>query len=117
MYRTEYIYRCGHLVKHRRKLAWHEHKGVAFYDRERMRQPLLPIVHPHSFEDWATPLPSWIDPNWQAPDVCPEQTDDFDGPPIAETADYTLESCRVETEGDYRWELTFADGARFKFKS
>jgi hypothetical protein len=44
--------------KVRRKLAWHEHKGLAYYDRERMRQPLQPIVHPKGFEGYAAP-PSW----------------------------------------------------------
>ena len=55
--------------KVRRKLAWNEHRGVAYYDRERMKRTLAPIVHPRDFEGWSTPLLSWIAPIWSAPDA------------------------------------------------
>jgi hypothetical protein len=126
--------------KVRRKEAWHEHKGVAYYDRDRMRKPLLPIAHPASFEGWSTPLSPWIDRNWQSPDYSSvpradaSPADDLDDLPIAQSADYRLERCHVETvceRGEcghgkwvtvrrpvtYRWELTFADGAQFRFVS
>ncbi|MCI0351202.1 MAG: hypothetical protein L0Z53_17400 [Acidobacteriales bacterium] len=121
--------------KPRRKLGPFEHKGISHYDRERMRQPLAPIVHPRDFQGWSTPLPSWIAADWNAPDESTVQrVDDLDDPPIAQTADYTLDRCHVETvyergewrQGEwvtwcqpvsYRWELTFSDGAVFRFVS
>jgi hypothetical protein len=110
------------LKKPRRKLAWHQHKGVAYYDRQRMRGPLTPIVHPRDFTGWSTPLPSWIDPSWTAPDEAAQPVSTLDDPPIAETADYILERCHVVTgcQGKrvcYQWELTFAGGSRFRFVS
>jgi hypothetical protein len=133
-------------TKVRRKLAWHEHKGLAFYDQERMRQPLQPIVHPGSFEGYSAP-PSWaeIPDSWGDWETLPAGyfhngnsaadgtiLDDLDAPPIAQTADYTLERCHVETVCQRRewrcgewitlrqhvihcWELTFTDGAVFRF--
>jgi hypothetical protein len=134
--------------KVRRKLAWHEHKGVAFYDRERMRQPLQPIVHPGSFDGYSAP-PSWaeIPGSWGEWATVPAgyfhngdsvadgaTLDALDDPPTTQTADYTLERCHVDTtyqrrewrNGEwttirqpamYRWELTFTDGAVFRFVS
>lgn len=108
--------------KPRRKLAWHEHKGVAYYDRERMRQSLLRIIHPCDFDGWSTPLPSWIAADWAAPEESCQRVSSLDDSPLAQTADYTLDRCHVETvcKGEqvlYRWELTFADGSRFRFVS
>jgi hypothetical protein len=127
-------------IKVRRKLAWHEHKGVAYYDRERMRQPLTPIVHPRDFEGWSMPLPSWIDSSWDAsvepgtPCSDTANVNEPGDPPIAQSRDYTLERCHVKTISQcqelchgkwltkrrpvlYRWELTFTDGATFRFVS
>lgn len=106
----------------RRKLGPYEHKGVAYYDRERMRQPLPLIVHPRDFTGWSTPLPSWVDPSWTAPDKAAQPATTLDDPPIAETTDYTLDRCHVVTSCNgnrvvYPWELTFADGSRFRFVS
>ena len=108
--------------KPRRKLGLYEHKGVAYYDRKRIRQPLPLIVHPCDFTGWSTPLPSWIDPSWTAPDEGAQPVTTLDDPPIAETADYTLYRCHVVTGCNgrrvfYPWELTFADGSRFRFVS
>ena len=133
---TEHVYRNGYMVKRHRKLAWHEHKGVAYYDRERMRRPLAPHAHLRDFQGWFTPLPSWIDANWNAPDesVNPMPADDSDALAIVETAEFRLERCHLETvcerherqRGEwikvrrpvtYRWQLTFADGAVFRFVS
>ena len=138
--------------KVRRKLTQFEHRGLAYYDRERMRKPLAPLVHPPcGFDAYSAP-PTWaeIPDSWgdwqsvpsgyfhngnQSADGAP--FDDLDSPPIAQTADYTLERCHVETlcayyragwwrvgEPDwsyrhamYRWELTFADGVVFQFAS
>jgi hypothetical protein len=134
--------------KVRRKLAWNEHRGVAYYDRERMKRPLSPIVHPGSFDGYSAP-PSWaeIPKSWGKWETMPAgyfhngnsaadgaTLDDLDAPPIAQTADYTLERCHVETvcrrgewqNGEwatirqptmYLWELTFVDGATFRFVS
>lgn len=134
--------------KLRRKLPWHKHKGVAYYDRERMRQPLKPIVHADNFDGYAAP-PSWaqIPDSWDKWETVPAghyhngdsaadgaTLDDLDTPPIAQTADYTLERCHVEAVCErrawqggesitvhqpamYRWELTFSDGATFRFVS
>lgn len=134
--------------KVRRKLAWNEHRGVANYDRERMKRALQPIAHPGSFEGYSAP-PSWaeIPECWGQWETTPAghfhevhvvadgaTLDDLDAPPIAQTADYTLERCHVETvcrRGEwrngkwttvrqpamYRWELTFYDGAAFRFVS
>ena len=152
--------------KVRRKAAWHEHKGVALYDRERMRQTLAPIVHSRGFDGYSA-APSWasVPGEWGGWDTLPagyfhqcgadscqpcEQVasarspqaaclpvDSLDDPPIAQTDDYTLERCHVETvcsyrnpvshrpgqpefirrSALYRWELSFADGATFRFVS
>ena len=134
--------------KVRRKLAWNEHRGVAYYDRERIKRPLSPIVHPDSFDGYSAP-PSWaeIPDSWGKWETMPAgyfhngnsaadgaTLDDLDAPPIAQTADYTLERCHVETVCEYkvwrngaivtdrrramyRWELSFADGATFRFVS
>jgi len=131
--------------KVRRKLGAYEHRGVAHYDRERMRQPLLPIIHPPSSFDGYSAPPSWavVPDSWDEWDSLPAgyfhqggadgspPGDHLDDPPIAQTADYTLERCHVETvlvksnqfagtvrqHVTYRWELTFADGTRFQFTS
>jgi hypothetical protein len=133
--------------KPRRKLGPYEHKGVAYYDRERMRKPLPPIVHPREFDGYRAP-PTWtkIPASWGAWETVPagyfhqsgasarQSIDDLDDPPIAQTADYILERCHVDTVCErrkwqggawitdrqpvtYRWELTFADGAQFRFVS
>ena len=138
--------KCWSARKARRKLAWSEHKGLAFYDRERMRQPLQPIMHPNSFDGYAAP-PSWaaIPKSWgewkttlagdfhQSAAGSGQPVDDLDDPPIAQTAEYTLERCHVETvcayrdvtrpgvrwerpKVFYRWELRFTD-AVFRFVS
>jgi hypothetical protein len=130
-----------------RKLGPYEHKGVAYYDRERMRKPLPQIVHPREFDGYSA-APTWteIPASWGAWETVPagyfhqagpcgsQPIDGLDDPPIAQTADYTLERCHVETvcqrwewqRGErisvrqpvmYRWELTFADGAAFRFTS
>lgn len=36
------------------------HRGVAFYDKQRMARKLEPITCPRDFDGWSTPLPSWI---------------------------------------------------------
>ena len=136
--------------KTRRKLTQYDHRGVAHYDRERMREPLAPIVHPREFDGYTDP-PSWanIPDDWGQRDTLPAgyfhqcgiegpaAVDALDDPPIAETAEYTLERCHVETARNcpnplwrragepefirrralYRWELTFTDGATFRFVS
>ena len=134
--------------KVRRKLSRYEHRGVAFYDQERIRQPLQPIVHPGSFDGYTAP-PSWaeIPDSWGDWETMPAGyfhngnsaadgtvLDHLDAPPIVQTADYTLERCHVETvcvykvcrngaivtdrrRAMYRWELTFTDGAVFRFVS
>ena len=128
--------------KAKRKRAWHEHKGVAHYDKERMRQPLPQVVHSREFAGYASP-PSWITlpESWGEWDI-KTPADYFNNgyasqeqPAIAaegaQTADYVLESCHVETvctsrdcQGTrtkrtvvYRWQLTFSDGALFRFVS
>jgi hypothetical protein len=137
-------------TKVRRKLTKFEHRGVAYYDRERMRQPLGPIVHSREFDGYSA-APSWAQiPNgWGEWDSVPagyvhqggvngnSPADSLDDPPIAQTADYTLERCHVETVCSYRnpawhrpgqpefinrhvlyrWELIFSDGATFRFVS
>ena len=134
----------------RRQSAWHEHKGVAHYDRERMRQPLEPIAHAREFDGYTAP-PSWasVPGEWGAWDTLPTghfhrggidsglPVDSLDDPPIAQTDDYTLERCHVETvcsyrnplwhrpgqpefirrRALYRWELSFSDWATFRFVS
>jgi hypothetical protein len=136
--------------KVRRKLTPHEHKGVPYYDRERMRQPLSPIVHSREFDGYPA-APTWaaIPQCWGEWEATPagyfhqngsdgnQPADDLDDPPIAQTDDYTLERCHVVTVCSYRnperhrpgrpefiqrpalyrWELTFADGAVFRFVS
>lgn len=128
--------------KAKRKRAWHEHRGVAHYDKERMRQPLGPMTHSREFEGYASP-PSWIalPETWGAWDK-ETPANYFHGGPVnqvpqsssdegAQTTDYVLESCYVETvctshdsQGQpiqrtvvYRWRLTFSDGATFRFFS
>lgn len=133
--------------KVRRKTAWHEHRGVDYYDRQRMNQPLAPIVQPRDFSGYTAP-PSWITlpDSWGEWEPVPaghfhnggldggQPVDRLDDPPIAQTSEYTLERCHVETVchrvesrcGErktirqhvmYRWELRFADGAVFRFVS
>jgi hypothetical protein len=149
--RYQYVYRNGYLVQQRRKLGPHDHRGVEYYDRERMKRPLPPIVHPSGFDGYSAP-PSWagIPESWgewkhplpanyfhQSSGETNQPVDDLDAPPIAQTTDYTLERCHVETvcrcrnpewyrpgqpefifrRAFYRWELTFADGAMFRFNS
>jgi hypothetical protein len=108
------------------------HRGVVYYDRERMRRPLSPIVgelRPASPETVA-----WIIRQEVIRQNPPAPIDDLDDPPIAQTEDYMLERCHVETvcyrcewRGSeritirqpvtYRWELAFLDGATFQFAS
>jgi hypothetical protein len=108
------------------------HRGVAYYDRERMRKPLSPIFG--ELRSASPEIVAWLIRQEVIRQNPPAPVDDFDDPPIAQTADYILERCHVETvcgrrewrnaewitirqRVTYRWELTFADGATFRFVS
>jgi hypothetical protein len=99
-----------------------KHKGVAQYDRERMRQKLQPIVHGLEFEAYAAP-PSFVTlpESWGPWEPVPANY--FHSGPMTpeparaggaerETADYTLRN----VGGDYPWQVLFAD-AVFHFRT
>jgi hypothetical protein len=108
------------------------HRGLAYYDRERRRKPLSPIVgelRPASPE-----IVAWLIRQEVIRQNPPTPVESLDDPPIAQNEDYTLERCHVETvchrrewRGNeriticqpvaYHWELTFAGGATFRFVS
>jgi len=96
------------------------HKGVAHYDRERMRLVLRPITLPHD-ANWSEPPTSWP-AGWEWPEggLPPGY---FHNGPIApreivtqtaerETADYTLRNVGE----DLPWRVEFADAA-FSFRT
>ena len=99
------------------------HKGLAFYDRERMKRALLPIVHGRDFTGYAAP-PSFVQlpASWGEWETVPAGY--FHNGPIAPaqiavesaertTVEYTLRN----VGGEYPWSVCFADSAEFTFRS
>jgi hypothetical protein len=100
------------------------HKGVAHYDRERLKQPLQPIVHALSFEAYEAP-PAFvtIPESWGPWEPVPagyfHGGGRFPKPATAdgaerETADYTLR--REPGDVAFPWRVEFADAA-FSFRT
>jgi hypothetical protein len=101
-----------------------EHRGIEFFDRERMRQPLQPIVQPLSFEEYAAP-PSFVTlpESWGPWEPMPAGY--FHNGPIApkaaivdgaerETTDYVLR--RAPEDVAFPWRVAFAN-AVFQFRT
>jgi len=96
------------------------HKGVAHYDRERMKRVLQPIVLPGN-GNWSEPPTSWpVSWEWPADGLPAGYFHNGPiGPPALaaesaerQTADYTLR----HTGGELPWSVTF-DNAQFQFRT